>query len=37
VGRTAGLVAHLVEESRTPVAAEMWDLVLEHEAKPEQA
>lgn len=32
VGRAAGLVAHLVEESRTPVAPRVWKLVLDEEA-----
>ncbi|MGR4871436.1 citryl-CoA lyase [Variovorax sp. LARHSF232] len=34
VGRTAGLVAHLVEEASSPTAAEMWELVLTNETKP---
>ena len=33
VGRTAGLVAHLVEEANSPTAAEMWELVLANETK----
>lgn len=28
VGRTAGLIAHIVEEADTPTAPEMWKLVL---------
>lgn len=34
VGRTAGLVAHLMEEASSPTAAEMWSLVLAAEVKP---
>jgi citrate synthase len=32
VGRTAGLVAHIMEESASPSAAEIWSLVLKDEA-----
>lgn len=32
VGRTAGLVAHLLEEAASPSAAEIWSLVLREEA-----
>jgi citrate synthase len=31
VGRTAGLVAHILEEAHTPSAPEMWNLVLRAE------
>jgi citrate synthase len=33
VGRTAGLVAHLVEETATPAAGDIWRLLLDNEAK----
>lgn len=31
IGRTAGLMAHLLEEQATPVAQSVWDLVLREE------
>lgn len=31
VGRCAGIVAHLLEEKATPMAQELWDLVLREE------
>ncbi|NYT22446.1 citryl-CoA lyase [Alcaligenaceae bacterium] len=31
IGRTAGLVAHIIEESQTPTAPQMWKLVLADE------
>ncbi|MBV7483571.1 citryl-CoA lyase [Bordetella sp. BOR01] len=31
VGRTAGLIAHIIEEANTPVAPNMWKLVLDAE------
>lgn len=33
VGRTAGLIAHIIEESEAPTAPEMWRLVLEEEKR----
>lgn len=33
VGRTAGLVAHLMEEAVAPTGAEMWSAILHEEAK----
>lgn len=33
VGRTAGLVAHIMEESLAPTGAEMWSAILHEEAK----
>ena len=33
VGRTAGLVAHLVEEAKTPVGPALWRVVLDAEAR----
>lgn len=33
VGRTAGLIAHIIEESKSPTAGQMWKLVLEDEKK----
>ncbi|CAM4014295.1 citryl-CoA lyase [Bordetella tumulicola] len=31
VGRTAGLIAHIIEEASSPVAPEMWKVVLDAE------
>jgi len=31
VGRTAGLIAHIIEESQSPTAGQMWKLVLADE------
>jgi len=31
VGRCAGLVAHLIEEEQSPIAGEIWDLVLKQD------
>lgn len=33
VGRTAGLVAHIMEESMSPTGPQIWDAVLTEEAK----
>lgn len=33
VGRTAGLVGHIMEESMKPSAPQIWDVVLKEEAK----
>jgi citrate synthase len=35
VGRCAGLVGHLIEEERTPIAADVWDLVLRQDPRNE--
>ena len=33
VGRCAGIVAHLVEETEAPIAADIWKLVLEQDSR----
>ncbi|PRH89644.1 citryl-CoA lyase [Labrys okinawensis] len=33
VGRAAGLIAHLREETETPIAANLWELVLEQDPR----
>ena len=33
VGRCAGIVAHLVEESQAPIAADVWKLVLDQDPR----
>jgi len=35
IGRCGGLVAHLIEEQETPIASEIWDLVLEQDPRNE--
>jgi len=36
VGRCAGLVGHILEERRSPVAQQVWDLVLDQDPKNER-
>ena len=37
IGRSAGLVAHLIDERRAPLGQKLWDLVLAQDDSAEQA